>query len=161
MEKEERLDRVSRRKVTWLTNKLCKDIIVDIVNGMETAIAASMMKELLEVEWARRFWQMESEKMTGRLQGMTLTEKREAMEVMEMGDELRDIDGDIEMEMDERAKKRTSFARKSCLKFKGRLRKVAMEVETLGTIQEEVANWHTVRGEQTGHYPDSPCTIQE
>ena len=67
MEKEERLDRVSRRKVTWLTNKLCKDIIVDIVNGMETAIAASMMKELLEVEWARRFWQMESDRMTARL----------------------------------------------------------------------------------------------
>ena len=99
-----------------------------------------------KAEWERRYWQLESEKITGRLQGMTLTEKREAMEMMEMGDELRDIDGDIEMGMDDRARKRTSFARKSCLKFKGRLRKVAMEVDTLGTIQEEVANWHTVRG---------------
>ena len=27
MEKEKRLERVSRRKITWLTNKLCKDFI--------------------------------------------------------------------------------------------------------------------------------------
>ena len=45
MEKEERLERVSRRKETCLTNKLHKDIIIDIVNGMETAIAPSMMEK--------------------------------------------------------------------------------------------------------------------
>ena len=45
MEKEERLERVSRRKETWLTNTLRKDIIIDIVNGMEAAIAPSMMEK--------------------------------------------------------------------------------------------------------------------
>ena len=48
VEKEERLERVSRRKLTWLTNKLCKDIITDIVNSMETAVTTSMMEKLLE-----------------------------------------------------------------------------------------------------------------
>ena len=48
VEKEERLERVSRRKITWLTNKLCKDIINDIVNGMETAISTIMMERLVE-----------------------------------------------------------------------------------------------------------------
>ena len=88
-----------------------------------------------KADWARRFWLMESEKMTGRLQGMSLSEEREALEMTEMGDELRDMDGDIEMEDDHRARKRTSFARRSCLKFKGRLKKVTMKVDTLGTIQ--------------------------
>ena len=48
VEKEERLERVSRRKLTWLTNKLCKDIITDIENSMETAVTTSMMEKLLE-----------------------------------------------------------------------------------------------------------------
>ena len=43
-----RKKRVSRRKITWLTIKLCKDIINDIVNGMETAISTIMMKRLVE-----------------------------------------------------------------------------------------------------------------
>ena len=42
VEKEERLERVSRRKITWLTNKLCKDILTDIVNSMEMAVTTSM-----------------------------------------------------------------------------------------------------------------------
>ena len=48
LEKEERLERVSRRKITWLTNKLCKDILTEIVNSMETAVTVSMMEKLLE-----------------------------------------------------------------------------------------------------------------
>ena len=38
MVKEERLERVSRRKVTSQTNKLCKEILIEIVNSMETAV---------------------------------------------------------------------------------------------------------------------------
>ena len=72
-----------------------------------------------KAEWARRFWQMESEKMTGRLKGMSLSEEREAMEMMEMGYELRDIDGDIEMEDDHSSRKRTSFARRAAWSLKG------------------------------------------
>ena len=48
LEKEERLERVLRRKTVWLTNKLCKDIINDMVNGMETAINTIMMTGLVE-----------------------------------------------------------------------------------------------------------------
>ena len=66
-----------------------------------------------KADWARRFWLMESEKMTGSFQGMSLSEEKEALEMMEIGDELRDIDGDIEMEDDHSSRKRTSFARRA------------------------------------------------
>ena len=48
MEKEDRLERVLRRKVTWQTNKLCKDILIEIVNSMDTAVTVGMMEKLLE-----------------------------------------------------------------------------------------------------------------
>ena len=81
---------------------------------------------------------MESDKMTARLEGMSLSEERDIMEMMEMGDEMRDIDGDVTMEDDSIIRKKTSFAKKSSLKFKGRLMKVTKQVDILGTIQEEV-----------------------
>ena len=37
-------------------------------------------------EWTRRFWQLESDRMTAKLEGMTLSEEREFMEMMEIGD---------------------------------------------------------------------------
>ena len=45
----------------------------------------------------KAFWQMESDKMTARLEGMSLSEERDIMEMMEMGDEMRDIDGDDDL----------------------------------------------------------------
>ena len=104
---------------------------------------------------------MESEKITARLEGMSLSEEREVMEMMETGDELRDIDGDIEMEHDHRVRKRTSFAMRSCLKFKGRLKKGTMKVDTLGTIQEEVAKMlERATGSQSDHEDQDEVEVE-
>ena len=51
--------------------------------------------------------------MTARLEGMSLSEEREIMEMMEMGDELRDMDGYVSIEDASSIRKKTSFARKA------------------------------------------------
>ena len=76
--------------------------------------------------------------MAAKLEGMSLSEEREIMEMMEIGDELRDMDGDVIMEDGFGIRKKTSFARKSSMRFKGRLLMVTKQVDTLGNIQEEV-----------------------
>ena len=67
-----------------------------------------------------------------------MSEEREIMEIMEIGDELRDMDGDVIMEDGSGIRKKTFFARKSSMRFKGRLLMVTKKVETLGSIKEEV-----------------------
>ena len=60
------------------------------------------------------------------------------MEMMEIGDELRDMDVDVIMEDGSGIRKKTSFARKSSMRFKGRLLMVTKKMEMLGSIKEEV-----------------------
>ena len=76
--------------------------------------------------------------MAAKLEGMSLSEEREIMEMMEIGDKLRDMDGDVKMEDSTGIRKETSFARKSSMRFKGRLLIVTKNVVTLDSIKEEV-----------------------
>ena len=90
--------------------------------------------------------------MNARLEGMSLSEEREIIEIRGMGNKMRDIDGDVSMEDDSIIRKQIPFAKKSSLKFKGRLMKVTKQVDTLGTNQEEVDSMaEEASGSQSDH----------
>ena len=95
-------------------------------------------KQRKKAEWTKRFWQLESSRMITKMEGMTISEEREVMEMMEMGDVLKDMDGNIHMEDVPDRRKKNSFARKNSMRFKGRLMMVTMKVETLGNILEDM-----------------------
>ena len=92
-------------------------------------------RQLKKAARTMRFWQLESDRMTAKLEGMTISEEREFMEMMEIGDKLRDMDGDDDMEDRSGIRKKSSFARKSSMKFKGRLLMATKRVEELGSIK--------------------------
>ena len=89
--------------------------------------------------------------MITKMEGMTISEEREVMEMMEMGDVLKDMDGNIHMEDVPDRRKKNSFARKNSMRFKGRLMMVTMKVETLGNILEDMDRMEGESEEQAEH----------
>ena len=108
-------------------------------------------KQRKKAEWTKRFWQLESSRMITKMEGMTISEEREVMEMMEMGDVLKDMDGNIHMEDVPDRRKKSSFARKNSIKFKGSLMLVTRKVETLGNIVEEMDMLEGESEEQAEH----------
>ena len=55
MDKQERLDRVKRRAVTWETSRICRELVREMVDGVGKASAVSMVGSLVgeEVDKAR------------------------------------------------------------------------------------------------------------
>ena len=89
--------------------------------------------------------------MITKMEGMTISEEREVMEMMEMGDVLKDMDGNIHMEDVPDRRKKSSFARKNSIKFKGSLMLVTRKVETLGNIMEDMDRMEVESEEQAEH----------
>ena len=53
MEKEERVERMNRRKNAWIAKRICKDIISEVVDGMEEAVTVGMMENCWMRYWPR------------------------------------------------------------------------------------------------------------
>jgi hypothetical protein len=47
MDKQERLDRMKRRKIAWETSRICKELVNEIADGLENAVTCSMVGALL------------------------------------------------------------------------------------------------------------------
>ena len=47
MDRQERLDRVKRRAVTWETSRICRELALEMVEGVGTASATIMMESLV------------------------------------------------------------------------------------------------------------------
>ena len=47
MDRQERLDRVKRRAATWETNRICQELVLEMVEGIGTASTTFMMESLV------------------------------------------------------------------------------------------------------------------
>ena len=48
MDKQERLDRMKKRMIAWESSRICKELVIEIADGLERAVTCSMVGALLE-----------------------------------------------------------------------------------------------------------------